>query len=77
MLILTVYGEQVLCDRAVKGLNYVIIYQNGAEIRRDEGISSFDGYVLTDEDGSPAEFETQETNIPQLTDADFDELLRQ
>jgi hypothetical protein len=41
------------------------------EIRRDEGISSFDGYVLTDEDGNPAEFETPEAETGPTQYGDF------
>jgi hypothetical protein len=45
------------------------MYKNGIEIRRDEGISSFAGYTLTDDD--PAEYDTPQEPPTQSQYDDF------
>jgi hypothetical protein len=47
------------------------MYKNGIEIRRDEGIGSFAGYSLTDDDGNPAEYDTPQEPLIQSQYDDF------
>ena len=49
-MIVHVPGDRdVSCSAAVKGANYIALYdENGAEIERHAGISDFTGYSVSD-----------------------------
>lgn len=47
-MIVTVYGDEYQCSIAVKGINYVRLYdENGFCFIAFNGISSFDGYEIS------------------------------
>ncbi len=69
MLIFSHNIEEIDCDRAVKGKDYIHCYTNGNPIAIAEanGISDFSGYKLIDENGNQIDFETpMPTNSERL-----------
>ena len=81
MVVLTAYGgEPVQCTRVVKsqnpdGLGRLECYQNDGIAAVYDGISDFSGYVLTNEDGTPAEYETPQLSETEELRNDVDMLL--
>lgn len=71
MLILTVYGEPREYAKVIKSQNSDRTYrldgftESGGTDTYD-GISDLSGYVLTNEDGTPAEYETPELSPAEL-----------
>lgn len=61
MMILTAYGKQYRCEKAVKGSDTIRAFLDGDVILDHMGITDFGGYDLVDENGNPAEF-----SIPAL-----------
>lgn len=55
-----IYGEEITCDKAVKGPDYVKLYTNGYESHAFLGISSFDGYETIEGEWSNPEPTPQE-----------------
>ena len=45
-MIVTVNGERIECDKAIKGENFIELYMGGAKIASFEGISDFSGYSI-------------------------------
>lgn len=70
MLILSVYGEKIECDRVVKGKDCVEVYLNNEKIRSDSRIIDFSSYILTDESGTLAPMDDKElpTDFPTIQD---------
>lgn len=51
----TAYGELIECEKAIKGANYIHVYNNGVCDMAFDGISNFDGYELIDGEWSMPE----------------------
>lgn len=60
-IIITVYDEQFECSKAVKGNDYIHLYDaNDICFASFEGIVSFDGYSISGGDWSEPEFTNDE-----------------
>lgn len=59
-MILKYYNEESSCDKAVKGPDYIICYQDDSVVAQFNGISDFAGYALTDDKGDPVPFHEPE-----------------
>lgn len=56
MITVTIYDEEYVCSKAVKGENYIRLYdENDVCIFSCEGIMSFDGYSISGGDWSEPE----------------------
>jgi hypothetical protein len=69
-MILTVNSQTYSCTKAVKGTDYIKLYDSSGNcIATFSGISDFSGYSYTDDSGTAAEYtEAGDTIEKQLSD---------
>jgi len=66
-MIIIANGKAISCSKAVKGANYIKLYDSsGNVIATFSGISDFSGYSLTDDSGNVANFTTDVTAEQKL-----------
>lgn len=62
-----IYGEEYNCTKAIKGNNFVKLYNNGNKIAEFNGISDFSGYTIEDGEWSKEEPSQLDRIEAQLT----------
>jgi len=66
-MIVIVHGEEFECDRAVRGKDYIHLYEGNSKIVTFSGISDFNGYNI-----EGGEWEIPEPTLEQRNRADID-----